>query len=233
MSRIRRTSPCPGSPRPVTKVTATLNGLSHTVPVDLDVMLSGPVPTTNVVLMSDVGGTAPASGTTIVFDDAAAGPVPTPLVSGTFRPTDDDSDTADAAFPAPAPAVSTATTLATFNGASGNGVWSLWVVDDATGDSGSISGGWCLTITTVSPTITTLTSDVNPSMSGQAVTFTATVTAGGAPVSTGSVAFFDGASPLGGSVPLSPAGIATFTTASLAVGIHLMAGDLLRLAGRS
>ena len=130
---------------PVTKVTATLNGLSHTVPVDLDVMLSGPVPSTNVVLMSDVGGTAAASGTTLVFDDAAAGPVPTPLVSGTFRPTDDDSDTADAAFPAPAPAVSAATTLATFNGATGNGVWSLWVVDDATGDAGSVSGGWCLT----------------------------------------------------------------------------------------
>ncbi len=149
-----------GLTAPVTKVTATLNGVSHAVPVDLDVMLSGPVPTTNLLLMSDVGGTAAVSGLTIVFDDDAAGSVPTPLSSGTFRPTDDDSDAPDAAFPAPAPIVNSATALATFNGAAGNGVWSLWVVDDATGDSGSISGGWCLTFTTASPTTTAVMSDV-------------------------------------------------------------------------
>lgn len=43
---------------------------------------------------------------------------------------------------APVPAYSGATQLATFNGQSPNGTWSLWVRDDATGDSGSISGGW-------------------------------------------------------------------------------------------
>ncbi|GAA1980087.1 hypothetical protein GCM10009777_11900 [Microbacterium pumilum] len=209
-----------GLTAPVTKVTATLNGVSHAVPVDLDVMLSGPVPATNLLLMSDIGGTAPVSGLTVVFDDDAVGSVPTPLTSGTFRPTDDDSATADAAFPAPAPIVSSATTLATFNGAAGNGVWSLWVVDDATGDSGSISGGWCLTFTTASPTTTTLTSDVNPSAVGQAVTFTATVTSGGAPVTTGTVAFSDGGTPLGANVPVDAAGTATFTTSALTAGTH-------------
>ncbi|WP_243075338.1 S-layer family protein [Microbacterium sp. SS28] len=209
-----------GLTAPVSKVTVTLNGVSHSAPIDLDVMLASPVPATNLMLMSDVGGTSAVSGATIVFDDAAPGSVPTPLTSGTFRPTDDDSDSADAAFPAPAPIVSSATTLATFNGASGNGVWSLWVLDDATGDAGSISGGWCLTLATVSPTTTALTSSVNPSVVGGSVTFTATVTAGGAPVTAGSVAFADGGTPLGASVALAADGTATVTTSALTAGTH-------------
>jgi subtilisin-like proprotein convertase family protein len=132
----------------VTSVTATLHSLSHAVPSDLDVMLSGPTPATNLLLMSDSGGATSVSDATIVFADDAADPVPTPLVSGTFRPSDDDSAGADAAFPTPAPVISSATTLATFNGTSGNGVWSLWTVDDEAGDAGSINGGWCLTFTT-------------------------------------------------------------------------------------
>jgi LPXTG-motif cell wall-anchored protein len=209
-----------GLAAPVSKVTATLNGLSHSAPVDLDVMLSSPAPATNLVLMSDVGGAAQASGLTLVFDDDAAGPLPTPLTSGTFRPTDDDLESPDAAFPAPAPVVSAATTLATFNGSAGNGVWSLWVVDDATGDAGSISGGWCLTFTTASPTTTALTSDVNPSTVGEAVTFTATVTSEGAPVTTGTIAFSDAGNPLGGGIPIAADGTATLTTSILTAGTH-------------
>lgn len=203
----------------VATVTATLNGVSHAVPVDLDVMLSGPTGQ-NVMLMSDAGGTAPVSGANVVFDDGAAGAVPAPLTSGTFTPTDDDSDAADAAFPAPAPAVSAATALSTFTGTNGNGVWSLWVVDDATGDAGSIGGGWCLTFTTIAATTTTLTSSLNPSTAGQSVTFTATVTSGGSPVTSGSVAFSDGGSPLGAPVSLAGDGTATLTTSALSVGSH-------------
>ncbi|MDY0910054.1 Ig-like domain repeat protein [Microbacterium sp. CFBP9034] len=209
-----------GLDAPISTVTATLDGVSHAVPVDLDVMLSGPVPTSNVMLMSDVGGTAPVTDATIVFDDAAAGSVPKPLAAGTFRPTDDDSDAADAAFPAPAPVAGSATTLAAFAGQNGNGVWSLWVVDDATGDAGSISGGWCLTFETFSSTDIALQSSANPSMVGQSVTFTANVTADGSPVTIGSVLFFDGATPLGASVAVDASGIATLTTDALTAGAH-------------
>ncbi|TDN93246.1 Ig-like domain-containing protein [Microbacterium sp. BK668] len=204
---------------PVAKVTATLSGLSHTAPIDLDVLLSGPTGA-NVVLMSDVGGTTPVSGTTVTFDDTGA-PVPTPLVSGTFRPTDDDSDVPDAGFPAPAPIPSTATALATFDGTNANGMWSLWVVDDATGDAGSIAGGWCLTITTTTPTTTTITSSVNPSTFGDPVTFTATVTAAGSTVTTGTVLFSQGGTPLA-DVAVGPTGQATFTTGDLSVGSQLI-----------
>lgn len=205
---------------PVTKVTATLNGIAHTAPIDLDVMLSGPTPSTNLLLMSDAGGIAPVSGATITFDDAAAGSVPAPLVSGTFRPTDLDTEGTDAAFPAPAPAISGSTTLASFNGGNANGVWSLWVVDDASGDTGSIGGGWCLTVATVSATTTALTSSVNPSAFGGAVTFTATVTSGGSPVTGGTVSFADGATPLASNVPVDANGMVTFTTSTLSVGTH-------------
>jgi len=64
-------------------------------------------------------------------------------------------------------------------------------------------------------TTTTLASSVNPSTSGQSVTFTATVSPSGA---TGTVAFFDGGSSLG-TAPLS-GGTASLTTSSLSVGSH-------------
>lgn len=64
----------------------------------------------------------------------------------------------------------------------------------------------------------TLTSSLNPSRSGDNVTFTATVTsAGGAP--TGTVNFLDGGAALGLGT-LSPQGIATFSTSTLSVGTH-------------
>lgn len=81
--------------------------------------------------------------------------------------------------------------------------------------------------TQVFSTTTSLTSSVNPSVVGQAVTFTATVTAGapqqgsGAAPSgpTGSVAFIEGAVVLGTSA-LASNGTAQFSTSSLATGTH-------------
>lgn len=205
---------------PVTKVTAQLRGVAHAAPIDLDILLSGPTPATNVMLMSDTGGNGPVSGLTLTFDDTAPSGVPSPLVSGTFRPTDSDADAADAAFPAPAPTFSSATALSTFDGVSGNGQWSLWVVDDATGDAGSISDGWCLTVLSASATTTTVTSSPNPSTVGQPVAVTATVTSSGTPVTAGTVTFTDGATTLAAGVPLAANGTATLTSSILTVGTH-------------
>ncbi len=54
-------------------------------------------------------------------------------------------------------------------------------------------------------TTTDITSSLNPSRSGESVTFTATVTAEGAPATGGSVQFRDGVTDLGAPVPLAEA----------------------------
>lgn len=76
-----------------------------------------------------------------------------------------------------------------------------------------------LTVTKAN-TNTTATSSVNPSVFGQSLTFTATVSAvaPGAGTPTGVVQFLDGGSPIG-SGTLS-GGVATFATSALAVGSH-------------
>ena len=72
------------------------------------------------------------------------------------------------------------------------------------------------------PTQTTIVSSLNPSTFGQSVTFTATVTAGGNPVTSGSVTFTDGAQTLG-TVSLNAAGQAALSTSTLPVGPHTIA----------
>jgi LPXTG-motif cell wall-anchored protein len=69
-------------------------------------------------------------------------------------------------------------------------------------------------------TATTLTSSPNPSSSGQAVTFTAAVTGGGGPVTSGTVDISEGGTTLATGLALAADGTATFTTAALAVGTH-------------
>ncbi len=74
------------------------------------------------------------------------------------------------------------------------------------------------------PTTTTVASSVNPTVFGQATTFTATVSpnAPGAGTPTGTVTFMDGSTVIGTGTLDQTAGNdqATFTTASLAVGSH-------------
>ena len=70
-------------------------------------------------------------------------------------------------------------------------------------------------------TTTALVSSPNPSNSGQAVTFTATVTTSGSKTPTGTVTFNDGSTALGTGT-LNGSGVATYTTSNLAVGLHSM-----------
>jgi subtilisin-like proprotein convertase family protein len=127
----------------ITKVTATLIGFSHLFPSDVDVLLVGPGGQ-SVVLMSDVGGGTDAVNANLTFDDTAPA-MGTIVVSGTFRPT---NAVANDPFPAPAPVAPFGTGLSVFNGTDPNGNWNLFIVDDAGGDTGSLAGGWSLSITT-------------------------------------------------------------------------------------
>ncbi len=132
----------------ISNLKVTLTGLTHTLVSDVDVLLVSP-DGRGLILMSDVGNAA--SGANLTFDDTAAGPIPnSTVVSGTYRPT--DSSVPDS-FPAPAPyrpwhAQTGSNQLSNFNGFSPNGDWQLFVVDDAVTNSGTISGGWSLDITT-------------------------------------------------------------------------------------
>lgn len=138
----------------ITDVNVSLNGFSHGLVDDVDVLLVGPGGQ-SVVLMSDVGGADGVSGVTLTFDDAATRSLPTEdefrLVSGTYKPTNHGAsdpgicptEANPDSFPA-APVGPYGTTLSVFTGQPANGSWSLFVVDDCDGDAGVISGGWAI-----------------------------------------------------------------------------------------
>lgn len=132
----------------VNKVTVQLQGLTHTFPDDLDIMLVSPGGQ-QAVILSDVGFNADLFGINLVIDDDAANSMPdtTTLASGTYKPTNIG---AGDAFPAPAPAAGSNVALSSFEGVAPNGTWNLYIVDDTNVDSGSLTG-WSLTITTVIP----------------------------------------------------------------------------------
>jgi subtilisin-like proprotein convertase family protein len=131
----------------IAEVTVTLNNMSHTFPSDIDILLVGPQGQ-NVLLMSDAGGATDIVGVTLTFDDDAATPVPTPIVSGTYQPTNIGGGDV---LPAPAPAPPYGSSLRVFDGTNPNGTWSLFVFDEFWGDFGTIADGWFLTITTTCP----------------------------------------------------------------------------------
>ena len=207
-----------------------------------------------LVFMSDIGGAGSASVFDITFDDAAAALAPGTTITGagpfSFKPTNNNIGVATDTFVAPAPAgpyndaaPTGASTFASvfggLTGASVNGDWKLYVMDDIGGDNGSCAGGWQITIDTVvsgSPTNTTLTSSVNPSLTTQAVTFTATVlkTSDSTPAS-GTVTFTDSTTgaTLASNVALNGSGQAqtTANANTLTERRHLMVATFTPAAG--
>ena len=128
----------------VDKVTVTLHNLAHDLPDDINILLESPSGDT-AVLMSDVGGITAVTDLTITLDDSAVSALPdtSALTSGTFRPTNIGGGDI---FPAPVPIQVHATNLAVFNDTDPNGNWKLYVLDDFTGQTGTIAGGWSLDI---------------------------------------------------------------------------------------
>ncbi|MBL1211091.1 Calx-beta domain-containing protein, partial [Geminocystis sp. GBBB08] len=140
----------------ISKVTVTLNNLSHTFPDDIDILLVSPTGA-KTLLMSDVGGGSELTGVTLTFDPTATNSLPDEnlITSGTYKPTDFDAFDGDL-FDSPAPVGPYNADLSVFNNTNPNGVWSLYVIDDVSGDAGAISGGWSLTFETTTPLATNL-----------------------------------------------------------------------------
>ena len=212
----------------VSKVTTQINGFTSARPAHVDFLLVG-ANSAGFSFMSDIGDSVTAATSlNFTFDDAAATQPPqAALSSGTFRPTDYDPAADPDTFPAPAPGGFTspapagaATFASNYNTSNPNGNWRLYAVDDAVAGGNSTITGWCVNFT-VAPftTTTTVSSSADPSVFGQSVTFTATVSStGGTP--SGNVQFFDGATPIGGTIALNGSGQAALTTSALTVGNH-------------
>jgi subtilisin-like proprotein convertase family protein len=175
----------------ITDVNVQFKGVTHDFPEDFDVMLVAPNGSTNLIVMSDIGGpntgtSFPVNGIDLTFDDQAAAfaPTDTQLSTGTFKPTNDNNDPGEFVpgnvdtFPSPAPTPSTATTLSTFNGLSANGNWSLYLVDDEPGPFGTFgfNGGWCLDIQTSGTPTTTSSSSTSTSSTSTSTSSTSTST---------------------------------------------------------
>jgi subtilisin-like proprotein convertase family protein len=134
----------------VQKATVTLNGFTHTCPEDLAVLLVGPSGAKSV-LAGNVGGCPQGASQPVInltFDQAA----PTSLAdvpssgypaSGSYRPSESGTTT----LVPPAPGGPYPVNLDTFIGGPANGVWQLFIEDQAGVDTGSVNGGWSLALT--------------------------------------------------------------------------------------
>jgi len=131
----------------IAKVTVTLFDMRHETSRDLQILLVGPDGETNTILMSDVGGDA--SFVTLTFDDNGPRFIEQAesFVSGTYKPTNFQTDPVSNNLPAPAPPTSASVALSNFIGLDPNGTWSLYVNDALDTIGGNIFNGWALSIT--------------------------------------------------------------------------------------
>lgn len=168
MNPLTKASPYPSSNlvaglagQVVTKVTVTLQGLSHTFPSDVSILLVGPQGQSAIV-MSETGGQMKQSVTnlTLTLDDDTTNflPVFTNLVSGVFKPTNGylafGSTNLPYDFPAPAPPgnSNSITAFSVFKKGDPDGTWNLFVLCDAAGnDTGCLSNGWSLNLSVAVP----------------------------------------------------------------------------------
>ncbi|MFN5514092.1 MAG: S8 family serine peptidase [Cyanobacteriota bacterium] len=142
----------------INSLQVTLADLNHTYADDIDILLVGPTGAKSL-LMSDVGGWDGINNATLTFDATAGAFLPDegPIFSGSYQPTNSDDDDF---FDYPAPGDPYGADFSVFNNTDPNGTWSLYVMDDYDWDSGSIDGGWSLTIgATPVPSVTV---NVNP-----------------------------------------------------------------------
>jgi uncharacterized repeat protein (TIGR02543 family) len=217
----------------ISSLQVKLNRLSSQQTADLDMLLVSPSGT-KFVFLSDAGGdTGITSNATVTFDDSAgtlastAGGLPT----SSYKPSAYGG--ADSfSSPAPAPTFNgdyaatdgAATFTSKSGGADPNGTWSLYVMDDSAGGTAGISGGWCVafTLSSDTPSTTSVSSSANPPFTGDSVTFTATLqnSSTHAAVTVGTVTFREGTTVLAGPLSLNGTGQASFSTSTLTEAVH-------------
>ncbi|HEX3720204.1 MAG TPA: Calx-beta domain-containing protein [Verrucomicrobiae bacterium] len=143
----------------VTKVTATLTNFGHTFPSDVNVLLEAPQGQDSI-LMSHCGSDDSVQHVTLTFSPSATVNVPinSAITNGTYLPTAAGAPmgqlpqvpTGESGVPA-APLSPYSANFGAFVGVVPNGNWALWIDDDDTLDSGYVSNGWILNISTGTP----------------------------------------------------------------------------------
>jgi len=140
----------------VSKTTVTLTNLAHTWPSDIDILLVAPTGQKSL-LMAKCGGSDTITNVTLTFDDTVTNLLPgaSQIYSGTYHTTTYAAANAPPPFPLPAsgptPTPPYTNDMSVFNGINPNNAWSLFVFDDTPRNSGIISNGWLLHLTTSAP----------------------------------------------------------------------------------
>jgi len=135
-----------GLPTSVSTITVTVTNLSHTWPIDLDVVLFGPTGAHSILFTDAIGGSGGITNRTYTFQTGATALPTTGFpASGTYGVVNGGAYNGSGT---PSP-VSNAN-LAVFNNTNPNGAWTLYVYDDASGDGGSI-GSWSIAFNTSEP----------------------------------------------------------------------------------
>jgi subtilisin-like proprotein convertase family protein len=152
----------------ITDVNVFLNGINHTNPDDFEILLQGPFGQTTS-LMNDAGGTTDLVASDISFNDQAAAKIPDagPISSFGNQPSDYAAFVGGGPglepFLSPAPSPPYGLVLSNYIGTSPNGTWHLYVDDDVfNANTGGISGGWSLSITSTDPPPTTTPPTTTP-----------------------------------------------------------------------
>ena len=234
----------------VANVTVALTGVAGQVAgIPGQFLLVAPDGTHNLDFLDEAfyagGATSPVNLT--MFDTAGQTPAGLPPTSGNYEAYDANPNPSDTFPTSESPAVyssvpqvpgtinyaeprggtSITTFGSAFSGVQPNGLWALYAY---TTESLTVNGGWCITFNLNNGAVTTtsLISSQPRATTGQSVTFSAQVTSGGSPVTSGTVTFEDGgltpAGTVGGDnvVTLTggSGGVATFATSSLSEGDH-------------
>jgi subtilisin-like proprotein convertase family protein len=141
-----------GMPGPVDRLVVSLQGVTHTHPGDLDVLLVSPSGRKSIV-MSDACGSPDVTNRTWVFPSTGNAENMSDTAyceSGVYRATDYGDFNTDVWPGAPGGALTDFTRL---NGVDPNGTWNLYVSDDSANNLGTIQGGWSLGIDSTPPDV--------------------------------------------------------------------------------
>lgn len=131
---------------PVTGVSVTLRNVNLQAARDLRAVLVSPSGRTATVMYANCG-TGPLTTPSMVISEGAIQPMPvnSPCTDVAYQP-NPVANTEN--LPGPAPLAPYGSSLDVFKGANPNGTWKLYTHDDQGGGSGTIAGGWTLTLST-------------------------------------------------------------------------------------